>query len=252
MCIRDRFWTNQGVSGRDRYLAFGGAYHGDTVGAISVGDGGFGTDIFDPLRFPVLRAPGFDRPDAIDVAVGLIAEHAHRLAAVIVEPIVQGAAGMHMLDPAAFAALGDACRDHDVLLICDEVAVGFGRTGTLFASEQCGLRPDLIAMGKGITGGYLPVAATAASARVFDAFLGDDLGPRTLYHGHSYGGNALGAAVALEHLRLLDDEAVLDNVATIADRFATALDDTIAPLADRKSTRLNSSHVKRSRMPSSA
>ena len=235
--IAFQFWTNQGVSGRDRYLAFGGAYHGDTVGAISVGDGGFGTDIFDPLRFPVLRAPGFDRPDAIDVAVGLIAEHAHRLAAVIVEPIVQGAAGMHMLDPAAFAALGDACRDHDVLLICDEVAVGFGRTGTLFASEQCGLRPDLIAMGKGITGGYLPVAATAASARVFDAFLGDDLGPRTLYHGHSYGGNALGAAVALEHLRLLDDEAVLDNVATIADRFATALDDTIAPLASVRAIR---------------
>ena len=108
--IAFQFWTNQGVSGRDRYLAFGGAYHGDTVGAISVGDGGFGTDIFDPLRFPVLRAPGFDRPDAIDVAVGLIAEHAHRLAAVIVEPIVQGAAGMHMLDPAAFAALGDRAR----------------------------------------------------------------------------------------------------------------------------------------------
>ena len=98
----------------------------------------------------------------------------------------------------AFAALGAACRTHDVLLICDEVATGFGRTGTLFASEQCGLRPDLMAIGKGITGGYLAMAATVASDRVFEAFLGPDLSERTLYHGHSYSGNALAAAVA-EH-----------------------------------------------------
>ncbi|MFM9673641.1 aminotransferase class III-fold pyridoxal phosphate-dependent enzyme, partial [Streptomyces galilaeus] len=87
-----------------------------------------------------------------------------------------------------FARLGEACRRAGVLLICDEVATGFGRTGALFASEQCGLRPDLLCLGKGITGGYLPMSATVASARVYDAFLGPDLSPRTLYHGHSYGG----------------------------------------------------------------
>jgi adenosylmethionine-8-amino-7-oxononanoate aminotransferase len=229
--IAFQFWANQGVAGRTRYLAFGGAYHGDTVGSLSVGDGGFGTDLFDPLRFPVLRAPGFDRPDAVEVACAMVAEHAAELAAVVVEPLVQGAAGMQVLPAEVFPPLGRACRDHDVLLICDEVAVGFGRTGTLFASEQCGLRPDLMALGKGITGGYLAMSATAASDRVHDAFLGEDLGPRTLYHGHSYGGNALAAAVALEHLRALDDLAVLDNVRARAEQFRTRLAERVATLA---------------------
>ncbi len=97
--------------------------------------------MFDPLRFPVLRAPGFDDPACIEVACAMVAEHAHELAAVVVEPMVQGAAGMQLAPPHEFAALGEACAHHDVLLICDEVATGFGRTGTLFASEQCGLRP---------------------------------------------------------------------------------------------------------------
>ena len=232
-----QFWVNEGVGGRTKYLAFGGAYHGDTVGSISVGDGGFGTNIFDPLRFGVLRAPGFDSPDAIDRAVELIAAHAHELAAVVVEPLVQGAAGVHTLPAEDFRALGEACRRHDVLLICDEVAVGFGRTGTLFASEQCGLRPDLLALGKGISGGYLPLAATAASRRVFDAFLGDDLGPRTLYHGHSYGGNALGCAVALAHLRLLDEWDILSNVAARSEQFAGLLSRDVTPLEHVRSVR---------------
>ena len=167
-----QFWTNQGVRGRTSYLAFGDAYHGDTIGALSVGAGGFGTEILDPLRFPVLRAPGFDDPTCIESACALVAEHAGALAAVVVEPIVQGAAGIRMLEPGAFAALRRACDAHDVLLICDEVATGFGRTGTLFASEQCDLRPDLMALGKGITGGYLAMAATVANERVFAAFLG--------------------------------------------------------------------------------
>jgi adenosylmethionine---8-amino-7-oxononanoate aminotransferase len=225
-----QFWTNQGVTGRTRYLAFGGAYHGDTIGSLSVGAGGFGTDIYDPLRFPVLRAPGFDDPDCIRIACELVAEHAASLAAVIVEPIVQGAAGMHLRPPSEFAALADACRDHDVLLICDEVAVGFGRTGTLFASEQCGIRPDLMAIGKGITGGYVAMSATVASGRVYEAFLGEDLGEKTLYHGHSYGGNALAAAVALRHLQLVDEWDVLSNVRERAVQLAELLERRIAPL----------------------
>jgi adenosylmethionine-8-amino-7-oxononanoate aminotransferase len=119
---------------------------------------------------------------------------------------------MLLADPAGYGPLVEACRRRDVLLVCDEVATGFGRTGTLFASEQCGLQPDLLTLGKGLTGGYLPLSATAASARVYEAFLGPDLSERTFYHGHSYSGNALAAAVGLRHLRLLDDWDVLANV----------------------------------------
>jgi adenosylmethionine-8-amino-7-oxononanoate aminotransferase len=149
---------------------------------------------------------------------------------VIIEPLVQGAAGMEMAPAEAFAPLGEACREHDVLLICDEVATGFGRTGTLFASEQCGLRPDLLCLGKGLTAGYLPMSATAASERVWAAFLGPDLGEQTLYHGHSYSGNALAAAVALRHLELLESGAVLANVRDRSIELRGLLDDRIAPL----------------------
>ncbi|MFN8034918.1 MAG: adenosylmethionine--8-amino-7-oxononanoate transaminase [Acidimicrobiia bacterium] len=221
--IAFQFWTNQGVAERSAYLAFGGAYHGDTVGSLSVGAGGFGTDVFDPLRFPVLRAPGIDDPRCFEVADELLDHFGRHIAAVIVEPLVQGAAGIRVAPADRFPALAELCRRHDVLLICDEVATGFGRTGTLFASEQCGLRPDLLCLGKGITGGYLPMSATVASRRVYEAFLGEDLSERTLYHGHSYGGNALAAAVALRHLRLLEERDVLANVRGRATELEAAL-----------------------------
>jgi adenosylmethionine-8-amino-7-oxononanoate aminotransferase len=223
-----QFWTNQGYRARTSYLAFGGAYHGDTIGSLSVGASGFGTDIYDPLRFPVLRAPGYDDPDCMRVAIGMIEAHADRLAAVVLEPLVQGAAGVHLRPPAEFAALGRACEHHGIPVICDEVAVGFGRTGTLFASEQCGLRPDVLTLGKGITGGYLPLAVTAVNERIYETFLGDDLGPQTLYHGHSYGGNALAAAVALRHLELLDEQRVIEGVSPRAERLRELLDDYLA------------------------
>jgi adenosylmethionine-8-amino-7-oxononanoate aminotransferase len=218
-----QFWTNQGVTGRTTYLAFGGAYHGDTMGSLSLGDGGFGTDVFDPLRFACRRTPGLDRPGATEAAVAAIAEHADTLAAVVVEPLVQGAAGIRTHAPEALAAVADACREHGVLLVADEVATGFGRTGTLFACEQAGVRPDLMCLGKGITGGYLPMAATVAAGPVHRAFLGEDLSERTLYHGHSYGGNALAAAVATRHLELIDEWDVLVNVRARADQLADLL-----------------------------
>ncbi len=233
-----QFWANQGVAGRSAYLALGDAYHGDTVGSLSLGDGGFGTDLFDPLRFPVLRAPGLDDPGWAATACAMVDEYADRLAAVVVEPLVQGAAGMRMAPPEGFAALARACREAGVLLVFDEVATGFGRTGTLFAAEQCGVRPDLLCLGKGLTGGYLPMAATVASGRVFDAFLGADLGPRTFFHGHSYGGNALAAAVALRHLQLLTDGRVLANVAERSAQLAGLLDDRVAPMAEVADIRL--------------
>ncbi|MEA2461010.1 MAG: adenosylmethionine---8-amino-7-oxononanoate aminotransferase, partial [Actinomycetota bacterium] len=225
-----QYWVNEGVEGRDRYLAFGDAYHGDTVGALSVGAGGFGTDIFDPLRFPVMRAPGFDDPDCMKVAARTMREQGDSLAAVVVEPLVQGAAGMKMAAASSFAELQRACSDSGVLLICDEVATGFGRTGALFASTLCELRPDILCLGKGLTGGYLPMSATVANRRVYDAFLGEDLGPKTLYHGHSYGGNALGAAVARRHLQLLVDGDVMSNVRERSRQLAELCSRRLSPL----------------------
>src|SRR5262245_43506519 len=227
--IAFQYWHNLGVAGRTNFLAFGGAYHGDTIGALSLGDGGFGTELFDPLRFPVLRAPDFADAHCFDEACVMVAAHAGELAAVVIEPLVHGAAGMALADPEGVRRLAAACREHDVLLICDEVATGFGRTGTLFASEQCGIRPDLMCLGKGLTAGYLAMSATVASGRVYNAFLGDDLGPNTLYHGHSYSGNALAAAVALRHLELLDADDVLTNVRERGDELRALLDDRIAP-----------------------
>ncbi len=236
--IAFQYWANRGVSGRTSYLAFGGAYHGDTVGSLSVGDGGFGTDIFDPLRFPVLRSPGYEEPRCLEIAAETVMKHGASLAAVVLEPLVQGAAGVRISATRDFSALVRACRARDVLLICDEVATGFGRTGALFASELCGLMPDLLCLGKGITGGYLPMSVTVANRRVYDAFLGEDLGPRTLYHGHSYGGNALAAAVALRHLQLLEEKAVLDNVSARSLQLRAALEERIAPLPAVRAVRV--------------
>jgi adenosylmethionine---8-amino-7-oxononanoate aminotransferase len=233
-----QFWANRELAeGRDpmasprrSYLALGGAYHGDTIGSISLGAGGFGTDVFDPLRFPVLRAPGYDDPAWADAAIALLDEHHDELAAIVLEPLVQGAAGIEVTDPESVRRVVTEAQRRDVLVIVDEVATGFGRTGTLFASEQCGIRPDLLTIGKGITGGYLPLAATVASGRVHDAFLGPDLSAFTLYHGHSYSGNALGCAVALAHLHLVTEPEVLANVEDRAAELAKLLDERVAAL----------------------
>ena len=222
-------WVNRGRPERNRFLALGDAYHGDTVGALSVGDGGFGTTVFDPLRFPVVRTPGYATSDWATKAVAAIETYGATLAAFILEPLVQGASGILVAEPEDLALVGRACREHGVLLICDEVATGFGRTGKLFASEWAGpgFRPDILCLGKGISGGYLPLSATVVSAEVFDAFRGEDLGTATFYHGHSYGGNALGCAVALRHLQLLDEWDVLDHVGVVARHLGARLDDTV-------------------------
>jgi adenosylmethionine-8-amino-7-oxononanoate aminotransferase len=229
--IAFQFWVNQGVSGRTSYLALGSAYHGDSVGALSLGAGGFGSSLFDPLRFPALRAPGYDDPGWSEAAIRIMGSHGASLAAVVIEPLVQGAAGMLMTTPQQVRRLAEVCRSAGLLLICDEVATGFGRTGALFASGLCGIRPDLLCLGKGLTGGYLPMSATVASQRVYDAFLGPDLGERTFYHGHSYGGNALAAAVALRHLHLLLERDVLANVAARSAQLRGLLAERVAPSA---------------------
>jgi adenosylmethionine-8-amino-7-oxononanoate aminotransferase len=221
--IAFQFWWNQGVEGRTRYLTLGDAYHGDTVGSLSLGDAGFGTGLFDPLRFGVVRTPGYRDRRWLPKAQKVLEEHADRLAALVVEPLVQGASGMYMADPADVSRLGEACREAGVLLIADEIATGFGRTGTLFASEQCRMSPDLMCIGKGLAGGYLPMSATVASRRVANAFLGEDLGREAFYHGHSFGGNALAAAVALRHLQLFEERGVLANVAARGEQLGKRL-----------------------------
>jgi adenosylmethionine-8-amino-7-oxononanoate aminotransferase len=235
--IAFQYWVNRGVEGRTRFLALGDAYHGDTIGSLSLGDGGVFSAVFDPLCFPVIRTPGYADPGWVDKACATIAAHASELAAVVLEPLVQGAAGMLVAEPDDVRRVGAACREADVLLVCDEVATGFGRTGSLFASEQCGVRPDLLCLGKGITGGYLAMSATVASGRVFDAFLGADLGPLTFYHGHSYGGNALAAAVALEHLRLVEAWNVLANVRARSAQLSALLAARVAPRATVREVR---------------
>ena len=225
--IAFQYWVNRGEHGRSAYLALGNAYHGDTVGSLSMGDGGFGTSLFDPLRFPVHRTPGYDDPAWLDKALAALEAHGPELAAVVMEPLVQGAAGMLVAEPEDVGALGRAAAAAGVLLVADEVATGFGRTGRLFASEWCGLRPDLLCLGKGLTGGYLPMSATVAADHVYEAFLGEE--PLALFHGHSYGGNALAAAVALEHLRLLRERPVLDNVRARAGQLAGLLSGRVSP-----------------------
>ncbi|HEY5096927.1 MAG TPA: adenosylmethionine--8-amino-7-oxononanoate transaminase [Acidimicrobiales bacterium] len=228
--IAFQYWVNRGESGHHQFLALGDAYHGDTVGALSLGDGGFGTALFDPLRFPVIRTPGYAAEDWATKMIGCIEAHADTLAAVVIEPLVQGASGILVAEPADLARVGEACRSRDVLLVCDEVATGFGRTGKLFASEWAGrdFHPDLLCLGKGITGGYLPLSATVASGRVFAAFDGPDLGRSTFYHGHSYGGNALACAVALRHLELIEAWDVLANVASSSEHLAARLVGSVA------------------------
>ena len=222
--IAFQYWHNQGVTDRTAYLALGHAYHGDSVGSLSVGAGGFGTDLFDPLRFPVIRTPGYDDPDWAVKAVAALDEHHPRLAAAVVEPLVQGAAGMLVTDPEQVAAFATAVQARGIPLICDEVATGFGRTGTMFASELCGIRPDLMCLGKGITGGYMALSATVAASHVYEAFLGEDLGPRTFYHGHSYSGNALACAVAARHLELISERGLIERAAIAAERLGAALE----------------------------
>lgn len=210
---------------RDTFVALGGAYHGDTIGAVSVG----GVDLFhrayQHLLFPTLRVPApvaYRTPDNYDAAGWLehceremertIAANAERIIAVVIEPLVQGAAGMLVHPPGFLRRVREWTRKHDVLLIADEVAVGCGRTGTFFASEQEDVVPDLLCLAKGITGGYLPLAATLATDEVFAAFLDEPAAGKTFFHGHTYTGNPLGCAAAIATLDLMERNNVLANV----------------------------------------
>jgi adenosylmethionine-8-amino-7-oxononanoate transaminase len=230
-----QYWGHKGEK-RSKFLAFVNAYHGDTVGAVSLG----GMDLFhaayQPLLFNVLRAPApycyrcplqLERSSCDMACLGetarLLEENQGEVAAVVIEPLIQGAAGM-LTQPVGFLrGLKDLCETHGVLFIADEVATGFGRTGELFACEKESVRPDVMALAKGLTGGYLPVAATMVTREIYDAFLGDYAEQKTFFHGHTYTGNPLGCAAALANIDLVTAEKFLPKVRTRARRMADKL-----------------------------
>jgi adenosylmethionine---8-amino-7-oxononanoate aminotransferase len=203
-----QWWHQRGEPGRTGFVCLRDSYHGDTIGSVSVG----GIDLFHSLYRPLLFEAWPAEPGDPAHLRGLLAEHGSRVAAVIVEPLVQGAAGM-LVHPAGYLrAVRDLCDEFGVLLICDEVATGFGRTGTMFACEQEGVRPDLLCLAKGLTGGYLPLAATLAAERVYEGFLGAHEEFRTFFHGHTYTGNPLACAAALASLTVFEQERVLERL----------------------------------------
>ena len=190
---------------RTSFVHLRDAYHGDTIGSVSVG----GIDLFHATYRPLLfEAHAVEPGDAADLERTLAA-HEEEIAAVIVEPLVQGAAGMIVHPPGYLRAVRELCDRFGVLLICDEVATGFGRTGTMFACEQEDVSPDLLCVAKGLTGGYLPLAATLATERIYEGFLGAPEDQRTFFHGHTYTGNPLACAAALASLDAFEREQTL-------------------------------------------
>jgi adenosylmethionine-8-amino-7-oxononanoate aminotransferase len=184
------------------------AYHGDTIGSVSVGGIDLFHSLYEPLLFDTLKAePG----DVGDMA-RLLAAHEGEVAAVIMEPLVQGAAGMVVHPPGYLRAVRELCDEHGVLLILDEVATGFGRTGRMFACEHEGVAPDLLCLAKGISGGYLPLAATLTSERLYEGFLGRHEEFRTFFHGHTYTGNPLACAAGIATLDVFREERTLERL----------------------------------------
>jgi adenosylmethionine-8-amino-7-oxononanoate aminotransferase len=227
-------WQLRKKPRKQKFVALAEGYHGDTIGSVSVGGMDLFHEIFRPLLFDCLRVPTpyvYRWPTgpkhcleaAALAAETLIRGRHEEIAAFILEPLVQGAAGMITHPKGYLSRIAKVCKETGVLLICDEVATGFGRTGTLFACEQEGVVPDFLCVAKGLSGGYLPLAATLTTDAVYDSFLGPFESKRTFFHGHSYTGNPLACAAALASLKLFDEQDTLQHVRTMADRLAVAL-----------------------------
>ncbi|MHC5061562.1 MAG: adenosylmethionine--8-amino-7-oxononanoate transaminase, partial [Planctomycetota bacterium] len=215
-----QFWQNTGQKNRTKFIALQNSYHGDTIGSVSVGGIKLFHGIFERLLFETSFVPGphpyrFDGTarSCADKSLGeiesLLKKHAGQIAAVIVEPLVQGAAGIIVHPEGFLGGVRRLTEQCDVLLIADEVATGFARTGKMFACEHENVQPDIMCLGKGITGGYLPLAATLTTQKIFDAFCGKVSEHKTFYHGHTYTGNALGCAAALASLELFEENKLL-------------------------------------------
>ncbi|MBK9956102.1 MAG: adenosylmethionine--8-amino-7-oxononanoate transaminase [Rhodocyclaceae bacterium] len=233
------YWRNVGRPDKNRFLCLAGGYHGETVGALGVTDIALFRDAYAPLIRAATVLPSPDArngADAVDVAIDALAAHldAHhaQTAALIVEPLVQCAAGMAMHDPDYLRRARALCDRHEVHLICDEIAVGFGRTGTFFAHEQAGIRPDFLCLSKGITGGYLPLSVVMTRDAIYAAFL-DDATARGFLHSHSYTGNPLACRAALATLDIFAQDHVLAANRVRSER----IDALLRPLADHPRVR---------------
>ena len=236
--IAFQHWQQRGETQRTKFVALDLAYHGDTVGSVSLGGIPLFHQVYGPLLFDCLRAPApyvyrSETPgdpeacrDACLTAMdGLLAQHAGEVTGVVMEPLVQGAGGMIVHPRGYLKGVRELCDKHGVLLICDEVAVGFGRTGRMFACEHEGVGPDIMAVAKGLTGGYLPLAATLVSDEVYSAFLGEYTDFKTFFHGHTYTGNALCCAAALGTLDVFEKDRTLDQLPAKIEQLARRLDE---------------------------
>jgi adenosylmethionine---8-amino-7-oxononanoate aminotransferase len=219
-----QYWGNRDQPSRRSFIALHHAYHGDTVGAMSASEDSIFTRPFAPMLFTIHRAHapycyrcplGLERATCAIECLGdlerLLTEHGDSIAGVLVEPMLQGAGGMIVWPPEFLAGVRRLCDRHGVLMIADEVLTGFGRTGRMFACEHAAVSPDIICLSKALTGGYLPLGATATSESVYEAFLSDDR-TKTFFHGHSFTANPLACAVAIASLALFHETAVLDRV----------------------------------------
>jgi adenosylmethionine-8-amino-7-oxononanoate aminotransferase len=222
-----QFWFNTGRPEKNRFVALEHAYHGDTAGAMSVGDDSTFVAAFQPMRFPVWRIPSahcFHCPaektrstcdiDCIEPFARLLEEHHGEIAALIVEPLLQGAGGM-IVHPVEFLQrVRRLCTEYNVLLIADEVLTGFGRCGRMFACEKADVGPDIMCLSKGLTGGFLPMAATVCTSLIHETFCAPDRN-KTFFHGHSYTANPLGCAAGIASLKIFDTEPVFERIANI-------------------------------------
>ncbi|GLQ49584.1 adenosylmethionine-8-amino-7-oxononanoate aminotransferase [Dyella flava] len=231
------YWLNQGHGEKTRFIALTGSYHGETLGALSVSDVALYRKTYAPLLLTPLLAPS---PDAYEGAPGespeqtatrrleamrvLLEQHAHETCAVIVEPLVQCAGGMRMYHPCYLSGLRALCDEYNVHFIADEIAVGFGRTGTMFACEQAGVTPDFMCLSKGLTGGTLPLSVVLTTQHVYDAFYAEYNAGKAFLHSHSYTGNPLACRAALETLAIFRDEPVLERNRVLAAHLAKRLE----------------------------
>jgi len=224
--IAFQFWRQKGNEGeRHTFLSFINAYHGDTIGSVSLGGIDLLHEIYGSLLFPIHRAPypycyrcPLERSapacgmECLNRVEEILSTHHQQIAAVVIEPMIQGAAGMITSPEGYLKRIRELTKKYGVLLIADEVATGFGRTGKMFACNHESVSPDLLCLAKGITGGYLPMAATLTTEEIFNSFLGEYKEKKTFFHGHSYTGNPLACAAAVANLRMMKEEKVLEKV----------------------------------------
>jgi adenosylmethionine-8-amino-7-oxononanoate aminotransferase len=221
-----QWWHQQGQWWRSGFICLRDSYHGDTIGSVSLG----GIALFHSLYRPLLFDAWHAEPGDPDHMRALLEQHGDRVAAVIVEPLVQGAAGIHVHPEGYLRAVRELCDEFGVFLICDEVATGFGRTGRMFACEHEGVTPDFMCVAKGLTGGYLPLAATLTTERVYEGFLGAFEQFRTFFHGHTYTGNPLACAAALATLAVFEQERTLERLQPKMELLGELLAEHVAPL----------------------